>query len=474
MIPDIANQLPDGYLLIEPREPFPGCLGILLHTKNLDRYLKLERSPTSTRYRVRSLLSDHIPLTGEVEELISRTSDSLVWVNGNPLTINMEFPHYLPVFYDLVPASDGRLSHISVDVEAKHPTRALGPARTAVNQLLDTIMRVGWVPLVIIRQDVWIESEEEPLLHQMALPFTRGLKIGPLGGFTGFPRFAPYEALLREAIIATSPYYRFLCAFKLFEGVNVLRYEIRKLVETFSIEQPMPSPPVVESAILRNLGFTEDFLRRIRTVQDLLNSFRTARNAIAHFLINDGGGHPLHVSNGEDYRFYAMAGAALLHYVNVAISELMLYFNSEVYSHVARGTILIMPEDRDRCVIKADQFWRKQRERDDTEDEEDEMAKPMFIQINSGRKVEFINTAFIKRIEIVHPGEGEAGSGKLFLEDGSERSLNENEMNWIMRMMPDLLGVPALGTQDASSGYWRGQQGEAPTSPSTESQAKGS
>ena len=32
-----------------------------------------------------------------------------------------------------------------------------------------------------------------------------------------------------------------------------------------------------------------------------------------------------------------MAGAVLLHYSNMAVSELMLYFNQHVYSHVARG-----------------------------------------------------------------------------------------------------------------------------------------
>jgi len=69
-----------------------------------------------------------------------------------------------------------------VDVEANHPARALAPARTAVNQLLDTIMRVGWVPLVIMRLDVWLAGEDEPLLHQIQLPFTRGMTIGPLGG----------------------------------------------------------------------------------------------------------------------------------------------------------------------------------------------------------------------------------------------------------------------------------------------------
>lgn len=465
------QNLTDGYFLIEPREPFPGCLGVLLHTKNLARYSEMYRAAIPRRYNVHAILSDHIPLTGEVEELIAASSDALVWVKGDPLTVNMEFPHFLPVFYDLVPASDGKLSHINVDVEANHPARSLSPARTAVNQLLDTLMRVGWVPLVIMRLDVWIAGEEEPLLHQLSLPFTRGMSIGPLGGFTSFPRFAPYEALLREAILATSPYYRFLCAFKLFEGVDALRYDVRQRVKRFSIEAPMPRPPAVEAGILRSLGFTEEFLRRVKTIKDLLNSFRTARNAIAHFLITEGRGHPLHISNGDNYRFYAMAGAALLHYANLAVTELMVYFNSEVYGHVARGTILVMPEDRDRCVIRADRFWRKQQENGEAE-EDDEMARPMFIQINSGRTVEFVNTAFVNRIVVVHPGEGEPGSGTLFLEDGSERALDDNAINWVMRMMPDLLGSPALGTQDPSPGYWSGKQSaaaqDASTAPSTQ------
>src|SRR5258705_2620617 len=465
------QNLPDGYFLIEPKEPFPGCLGVLLHTKNFLRYLDIERAATPRRYHVRALVSDYIPLTGEVEELISKTSNALVWVNGSPLTINMEFPHYLPVFYDLVSASDGKLSHINVDVEANHPARALAPARTAVNQLLDTIMRVGWVPVVIIRLDVWLDGDDEPLIHQLQLPFTRGMTIGPLGGFTSFPRFAPYEALLREAIIATTPYYRFLCAFKLFEGVDALRYDIRKLVERFSIAERMPRPPAVEHAILGSLGFTEEFLRGINTIQDLLNSFRRARNAIAHFLVAEGAGHPLHISNGDDYRFYAMAGAALLHYANLAVSELMIYFNREIYSHVARGTILVMPDDRDRCVIRADRFWRKQRQDEEAEDEEDDMSRPMFIQIKSGRKVELITPAFVKRIEIVHPADEGAGGGTLFLDDGSERALDDNAINWVMRMMPDLLGSPALGTQDASRGHWSGKQEPATAEP-TESKVE--
>lgn len=102
------NGVPDGYFLMEPREPFPGCLGVLLRTSNLPTYLELESQKTARRYFVRALLGDHIPLTGEAADLVSKPSDALVWVKGNPLTLNLEFPRYLRVFYDLVPSPDGR------------------------------------------------------------------------------------------------------------------------------------------------------------------------------------------------------------------------------------------------------------------------------------------------------------------------------------------------------------------------------
>jgi hypothetical protein len=259
--------------------------------------------------------------------------------------------------------------------------------------------------------------------------------------------------LLREAIVATSLFYRFLCGFKLFEGVDTLRYEIRKLVEKFSIEDPIPRPRFVEKAVLRNLGFKEEFLRDIKTIKDLLNKFRSARNAIAHFLIAEAADHPLHISNGDNYRFYAMAGAALVHYSNIAVSDLMLYFNQHVYSHVARGMILILPEDRVRCVINAEGFWRTQREnRDVDEEEEEEMARPMFIQINSGRKVEFINGAFIQRIEVVHPDpdKGEPGSGRLFLQDGTER-LPLSPRKSVQAQRDDQRPITSISTADRNT-----------------------
>jgi hypothetical protein len=57
------------------------------------------------------------------------------------------------------------------------------------------------------------------------------------------------------------------------------------------------------------------------------------------------------------------------------------------------------------------------------------------------------------------------------LQDGTERTLGENEINWIMRVMQNLLGSPAIGTEDAAPGYWQGKQakGDDPSKQETAS-----
>jgi hypothetical protein len=84
----------------------------------------------------------------------------------------------------------------------------------------------------------------------------------------------------------------------------------------------------------------------------------------------------------------------------------------------------------------------------------------MFISVVQGRKIEFINISHVVRIEIHHPIEGESAGGTLHLQDGTDRQLGESEINWVMRMLQDLLGSPATGTKDATPGYWQGGQAE--------------
>jgi hypothetical protein len=131
----------------------------------------------------------------------------------------------------------------------------------------------------------------------------------------------------------------------------------------------------------------------------------------------------------------------------------MVYFNQHLYGHIARGTKAIFPEDKELLVLRFDAYTGRFGEE---EDEENDMIRPMFIKVVEGNKVEFINISHVVRVEVVHPGDGQPGAGRLHLQDGSTRELNEGEINWVMRVFQGLIGQPVAGTQDAEPGYWKG------------------
>jgi hypothetical protein len=448
----------EEYYSVDPTNPLPGSLCALLPSSQAERYNEIVARKTFSRYVVRAVLADNIPLAGDLHDLLSRPSDSLLYVNDEPLTLHLEYPGHMPLMYDLHAGDSKALTHIDFLVDTNHPVATFALARTAVNQLLDVLLRHVWLPLVIVRLDVYVKDEPTPLVHQLILPFVDGLVIGPLGGFGSFAPLAPYEALLREAVGAASPYYRFVCAFRLLEGVKYLRDEIKKLVDKFGVQEGMPRPPQIDASMVKGLGFDQGFADKIHNAAALLKEFNGARNAVAHFLLTKDVTQPLHISDGTIYRNYSCAGALLLFYAHRAVTDLMVYYNQFIYHHLARGKILILPEDKQHYVVRFDAYTGKFGGADE---EEEDMSRPMFVQIVEGRKVEFINISHVVRVEIVNPGEGEPGSGTLYLQDGSTRTLSEDEINWAMRVLQGLLGQPVPGTQNAPPGYWDGAKAES-------------
>lgn len=442
----------EEYYVCDPPNPLPGSLSVLLPESQAKRFDKLVASREFTRFLVRAILSDSIPLSGELPSLLSRPSKCLLYVNEEPLTLHMEYPGYSPLMYDLHRGSGKELTHIDFLIDTNHPVASLAPARTAVNQLIDVLMRHVWLPLVIVRLDVYVKDEPDALLHQLILPFTNGLSIGPLGGFGSFASLVPYEALLREAIGAASPYYRFLCAYRVLEGVKYLRSEIAKLVSKLGVQERMPRPPTIDAAIITGLGLDQSFAENIKNIDTLVGKFTEPRNALSHFLLNKAK-QPLHISDGNHYRFYSCGAALLLFYAHSSVRDLMVYFNQHLYRHIARGTKAIFPEDKELLVLRFDAYTGRFGEE---EDEEDDMTRPMFIQVVEGKKVEFINISHVVRVEVIHPSDGQPGSGRIHLQDGSSRDLGEGEINWVMRVFQGLIGQPVAGTKDAAPGYWKG------------------
>jgi hypothetical protein len=450
------DSMPDEeYFILDPPNPLPGTMTVLVPAGRVARFQEIVASREFHRYTVRAVIADAIPLSGNLRELIARPSVSLLLVNGAPLTIHLEFPGYMPNFYELHTAASNSLSHVDVLIDTNDPTATLGYARSTVNQLLDVLLRHVWIPLVIVRLDVFIREEETPLLHQLVLPFTNQLAIGPIGGFGSAPLLAPHEALLKEAIGATSPYYRFICAYRLLEGAKYLRSEISSLARQYSVQETMPRPPAIDQGVVTGLGFDQSVAARIISVDTLISTFRDDRNAAVHTLLSRESTTILDVSDGGRYRHYYNASALLLFYAHAAVKDLTIFFNRHIHQYLARGTRALFPEDRERLIPKLDALAGRFT-RPGEDDEEEDMTKPMFVKIVSGLTVEFINISHIIRIEIRHPHVSQPGGGTIHLQDGTSRTLGESEINWIMRLMSGLLGQPEPGTQSAAPGYWTG------------------
>ena len=260
---------PEGWVLVDPKEPLPCSLGVVVPEFRVEELGRLEQEARERSFLVRAVLSDHVPLAGSMAEILNRPSHHRVAVNDHQLSIYLHHGGRNAVYFDLIGAGpEGWLDYIEVVVQSKYPSHCFWSARTAVSQLLDSMMRTTWLPLTIRRLDLYLEGDQRPLCQQLILPFTDGVRMGPLGGVHQYPFLAPYEALIREAITTGSPYYRFLCAYRLYEGIQPLRKMLRELGERGGVGVTLPKPQRLDLAWLKRFGIQDEFLAGLKNVED--------------------------------------------------------------------------------------------------------------------------------------------------------------------------------------------------------------
>jgi len=346
-------MIDDPFILVDPPEPLPAGLGVVMLRSRLGTLKGMQERNLQGRFLVRALLSDHVPLSGSVRQILSRPVQHSLFVQGNPLTMYLHHGGRNAVFFDLLPEAADKLKSIEVEVETKFPSNAFLAARTAFNCLLDSVMRVRWLPITISRLDLHIAGEVEPLCHQLVLPFDESLRIGPLGGIHQFPPIAAYEAVVREAITATSPFYRLLCAYRLYEGLQPLRRWLRDTAAKLQIDTRLPKPREVDPRELMLYGFSEEFRSGLRTTDDVWKKMTEHRNSVAHFLSRKSGA-ALRIFEGATYYEYSLCGAYLLKCANEGFRDLWQYFSKHLNSHLTRGSILPLAEQREMFILRPD------------------------------------------------------------------------------------------------------------------------
>jgi len=351
------SQRSDPFVLVEPREPVPGALAVLVRESKLSELDALQTERRQRVWRVRAVISDGIPLSGDGGDAVARPSHHNFFLNENPIAIYLHAGGRNAVYYDLAGDNNGHLDTIEVRVECVLPDNALLLARKPVNALLDAFARDTPMPLVVQRLELLSPADGSVLAYELVLPCRAGVRFGPLGGILQRPPFAAYDALYREAITSSSPYYRLLCAWKVYEGMGRIRQFLRENADKFGVQERLPPDPALDREELLRLGLRPDFLEGMRTANDLFGRLTEMRNGIAHFLIEgDAGESQVYLADGAQLRIYATAAAALLLYAHRMVEVLRQYYARNLEARLMRGMLLPMPANRDMFIVRAKDY----------------------------------------------------------------------------------------------------------------------
>jgi len=294
-------------------------------------------------------------MIGDAGTIRTPSAFNRVLLNENPLTIYLHAGGRSAIYFDLLANSQRELQFVEVRVESKLPSNALLLARRPLNALLDVMTRNYNLPLCLQRLELLSPVDGSVLVYQVFLPQSNAIQAGPLGGIMQAVPFAPYDAIYREALTSSSPFYRLLCAARMYEGTASIRKWLKERCVERNIQEKLPSDPDVDPNELRGFGFDEDFTQGIRKVQHLFHRLKDMRNAIAHFLIeHEGSDLHVYLAEGAELENYSTAAAALLHYAHKTLEECRAFYTRHLEN--LRGSILPMVQNRDQFVVRAKDY----------------------------------------------------------------------------------------------------------------------
>jgi len=341
---------------IFPYNPTPGALGAFAKLGNVEEIKKLQEERTLRRWEVRAYISDHVPLAGMPSEVSARPYHNLLQVkpSENPLWIYLHAGGRSAVYYGLFNDSKGRLDYITVTVESRLPSNAILLARGPINALLDVFSRNFSLPLVIQRLDLMSPTSGEVLLSESLIPQPTRVELGPLGGIEQQTWFSPYEAVYREGLVTSSPFYKLVCGWKIYEGFGRLRGRVRRECRKRNISAKPPTDPTITKQELLDFGFNPDFIAGIASAKDLFEKLRETRDAISHFLIKTPQGEShVYLADGAQLRHYSTSGAAMLYYSHKALEALRIFCSQNGIGTMGRGSILPLVQNREQFIVRA-------------------------------------------------------------------------------------------------------------------------
>jgi hypothetical protein len=310
-----------------PHSVLPGALIMAFRESRLREIGMLSYRRERETFTVRAVMTDKPqPSNCALEDVVTFEPCTHIVLKDGPFPAFKYYSNGKAVLFDLICDADLRLTHIQTYVSARRPELALGYARAATNQFIDTLAMHTGNPLSIQRMELLSPKDGGVLAFQITVPSRVMTDVKKFHSLRAGGPFLNTEAIYREAITNPSPYYRLVLAYRGFEGVQQVRKMVRKLATDLKISERMPKSVRLDTLELARLEFNPE-VHRLKDTGELFAYYGELRDAVAHFLLdrNKTATGSLQFSSTHAYN-YAAVSTVLLKYLRLELLQLRDYY----------------------------------------------------------------------------------------------------------------------------------------------------
>jgi hypothetical protein len=337
-----------------PDPAFPGEQTMIYRNSRTRELVGLSMAKKRRVMRVRAVVTDRsYPLNCSLEDVLAFRPDNRIRLTDGPFSLWKHYGGNKAVFFDVRSDESGNLTSIEVEVSAVKPELALAYARAAINQLLDSLTATVPHPILIQRLELLSpDNNSDVLAYQITMPHQLSTNLPRIGGISPAGAFAGVEAVLREALTNSSPYYRLLLAFRGFEGIKRIHREFSSFVKKHNLEAPPLEELKFDRIERAQHGFRGEVLE-LETIEQVTDYYRDLRDAAAHFFVGSRGSRARqHLKFSRTLAHtYGRVSAMMLNQLRRELGHLKQYHQRHIAPRTNVGMILPMAAVRERYVV---------------------------------------------------------------------------------------------------------------------------
>jgi len=327
-------------LIIEhPEIHYSGNVEVIIPESSRSKIQEIQKDRKERLYLGRAYLSSIYDNTRPYNKILKFTGATLIKMSEKELRFHINWQNSGVVFIFKC-NSYKMLNRVEAYAKGKLPSNALDIFKSALYTLIDRLVYSLKCPIYV--QGISLLLNNKPLLYELPITFAGEKTIAYGGGVNSVHWFAPLDALEREAICSPSPFYKVLCRFRIYEGIkHYLRKELRSFANKINQKAKIPKTPRITKGELQALRINKESMSKIKTYEDVAETFRELRNGVVHFLMEEPKGAMIMPSRGLDRSAIEKEDQILRICNQKMIEPLWDYFSKYLRNEYNRGKILV-------------------------------------------------------------------------------------------------------------------------------------